>query len=187
MSLGDRVPRGRSCWSDAMSSSSPRCGGPGISGPLGRGGVWRSASGGGFARRGGIDAAEDRMGDVGLRDGGDDATATATAITEEDVNGEDLLQELGPCSAIRRGSRRTLAPFGLQRGEQSLARDNGRAITRCRVKDRPVLGDGGWRRGGGANSAATASVGGKDAMVAREMDEAVGRVRTGRRGTRGVT
>lgn len=84
--------------------------------------------------------------------------------------GKDLLQELGPCSAIRRASRRTVARFGLKRGELNLARESGRGITRWRVKDRPIWGDGRERRGSGADSAATASVGGNEAMVAREID-----------------
>jgi hypothetical protein len=45
------------------------------------------------------------MGDIGLCDRGNDPTTNAIAVTKEDVDGKDLLQELGPSSAISHSSR----------------------------------------------------------------------------------
>jgi len=39
------------------------------------------------------------MGYIGLSDCGNDPTTSATAVTKEDVDGKDLLQDIGPSSA----------------------------------------------------------------------------------------
>jgi hypothetical protein len=129
-----------------------------------RGGRRRSP--GGFAASRRPEAAKDRVGYIGLGDRGDGSTTVATAVTDEDVDGKDLLQELGPWSTVGQ-------PIGTAaRWRWEVRGDRGtRAVAQWRVN-----GMGGPRRGdhggvrGIANGAASASMGGEQAVVASQMD-----------------
>jgi hypothetical protein len=120
----------------------------------------------GFAHAEGPETAKDRIGYIGLGDRGDDPTTTTTAVAEEDVDGKDLLQELGPWSTIGQPIR-TAA-----RWRWEVRRRRGkRVVARWRVNGMggPLRGDHGGVRSV-TNGAASASMGSEQTVVASQMD-----------------